>query len=194
MKKDWELTQEALDKLLDWLDPDREQAGKKYEAIRLRLIKFFVCRGSLDADNLADETINRVTAKVDEVAADYVGAPARYFYAVAANVHLESLRKTRQDPTPVALTADMISVPPGGVQSSEPVYRCLERCVESLSPESKELVERYYQLEKKAKIDERKLLAEELGIGLNALRIRAHRIRLALRSCVRKCMKDQPSN
>jgi len=39
MKKEWVLTQEAFDRLLGWLDPDRESAGEKYEAIRLRLIK-----------------------------------------------------------------------------------------------------------------------------------------------------------
>ena len=34
MNKDWELSQEDFDALLDWLDPDREQAGIKYEQIR----------------------------------------------------------------------------------------------------------------------------------------------------------------
>jgi hypothetical protein len=44
MKKDWVLTQDAFDKLLNWLDSDRERAGQKYETIRLRLIKIFTCR------------------------------------------------------------------------------------------------------------------------------------------------------
>jgi hypothetical protein len=45
MKKGWVLTQELFDPLLDWLDPDRERAGHKYETIRLKLIKIFTSRG-----------------------------------------------------------------------------------------------------------------------------------------------------
>jgi hypothetical protein len=52
MNKNWVLSQEAFDALLDWLDPDREQAGIKYEQIRLRLIKIFTGRGCSDAEDL----------------------------------------------------------------------------------------------------------------------------------------------
>src|ERR1043166_3680616 len=93
MKKEWVLTQEAFDALLDWLDADREVAARKYETIRLRLVKIFVCRGCADAEDLADETINRVVAKLPEIAADYVGEPAAYFYAVSQWIHQEYLRK-----------------------------------------------------------------------------------------------------
>ena len=58
MNKDWILTQESFDALLNWLDPRREEAGQKYEDIRLRLIKIFTCRGCLEPEDLADETIN----------------------------------------------------------------------------------------------------------------------------------------
>ena len=62
MKKEWVINQDAFDTMLDWLDADRERAGCKYEAIRLRLIKIFTCRGCQDAEELADEAINRVIA------------------------------------------------------------------------------------------------------------------------------------
>lgn len=195
MKKDWELTQEAFDTLLDWLDPDREQAGRKYEAIRLRLIKIFTCRACPEAEFLADETINRVSAKVEEISKTYVGDPALYFYAVAQKVHLEYIRKNRQTPAPVEVTPDVLNTRSVTlVEDFEPVYRCLERCLEGLPTENRELVVRYYQQEKQAKIDHRKLLATELGIGVNALRIRAHRIRMTLRQCVRDCLDREPVN
>jgi len=191
MKKDWELTQEAFDTLLDWLDADRELAGRKYEAIRLRLIKIFTCRACPEAEFLADETINRVSAKVAEISKSYVGDPALYFYAVAQKVYLEY----RRAPAPVEFTAAMLNTRAVSlVEDFEPVYRCLEGCLERLPAESRELVERYYQQEKQAKIDHRRLLATELGIGVNALRIRAHRIRLALRQCVRDCLDHDPVN
>jgi DNA-directed RNA polymerase specialized sigma24 family protein len=50
------------------------------------------------------------------------------------------------------------------------------------------LVLQYYQEEKGAKIEHRRAMAERLGIPLNALRIRAHRIRVALRDCVSDCL------
>jgi hypothetical protein len=56
------------------------------------------------------------------------------------------------------------------------------------------LVLEYYRQERKAKIDHRKLLAAELGIAVNALRIRAHRIRRSLEQCVHTCLEQQPAH
>src|SRR5712692_5852224 len=100
MKRDYAINQESFDGLLGWLDTNREQAAQKYEKIRTSLIKIFTCRGCGEADDLADETINRVTAKVDIIASSYSGDPALYFYGVAQKVHLEYLRSrpVLQDP------------------------------------------------------------------------------------------------
>lgn len=175
------LTQAAFDSLLAWLDADREQAGRKYENIRQRLIKIFTCRGRPDAEELADETINRVTLKAPEVAREYVGDPALYFYGVAQKIYLESVRKRPPAVVPVvAATSDEI----------EREYECLERCLERLPPSGRELVLEYYQNDKRAKIDHRKQLAQKLGIAQNALRIRAHRIRATLQQCVEECLQQ----
>ncbi|HEY7785163.1 MAG TPA: hypothetical protein VIB00_10575, partial [Pyrinomonadaceae bacterium] len=61
MNKDWVLTQESFDALLHWLDPQRDRAGLRYEEIRRSLIKIFACRGCAEPEDLADETINRVS-------------------------------------------------------------------------------------------------------------------------------------
>ena len=50
--------QEMFDRFLFWLDPNREEAAIKYEAIRRKLIKIFTCRGCIDAEDLADVTID----------------------------------------------------------------------------------------------------------------------------------------
>jgi len=52
------------------------------------------------------------------------------------------------------------------------------------------MILRYYTGDKQEKIVNRKKLAEEEGIELNALRIRAHRIRTQLRLCVEKCIEE----
>src|SRR5689334_14540929 len=94
-KKDRELTYEVFEALLRWLAPDRDEAGKRYEDIRHRLIRIFACRGCAESDMLADETINRVAQKVGELAATYQGDPALYFYGVANKIYLEQLKKAK---------------------------------------------------------------------------------------------------
>jgi DNA-directed RNA polymerase specialized sigma24 family protein len=197
MKKDWVLTQEAFDKLLSWLDPDRDRAGQKYETIRLRLIKIFTCRGCSEAEEIADETINRVVARVSEVASGYHGDPATYFYGVAQKVHLEYIRKSRTRYADVPVDSP-IRQPVVRMElldeDTEPSYECLEHCLEHLPSTNRKLVLEYYQQDRKAKIDHRKLLAAEMGIAVNALRIRAHRIRRALEQCVHTCLEQQPAH
>jgi DNA-directed RNA polymerase specialized sigma24 family protein len=178
-------TQEFFDSLLAWLDEDREQAGQKYERIRLRLIKIFTCRGCGEAEDLADETINRVCSKVNEIEATYQGDPALYFYGVANKLHFEYLRRQHRQPLPPPLDEP---------EDREAELECLDRCVSELSPASRDMVLRYYAQEKRAKIEDRKKLADELGIAVNALRIRAHRIRSALQQCVSHCLESQLAN
>jgi DNA-directed RNA polymerase specialized sigma24 family protein len=192
MHKQWVLTQDAFDTLLAWLDPDRERAGQKYEDIRLRLIKIFTCRGCWDAEELADETINRVSTKVGDVAFQYQGDPAIYFYGVSQKILLEYARKVKPAEISDNATAQQPAESP--IEDDEPEYRCLDRCLENLPANNRRLVIEYYQLEKHAKIEHRKRLASEFGIALNALRIRAHRVRRALQDCVNHCLEQQPAN
>ena len=174
-----DLTQEAFERLLAWLDPDRDRAGLRYEEIRSHLIKIFVCRGCTVPEDLADETINRVARKAQEIADAYVGNPAAYFRGVAQLVHLEHLRRK-----PAAL-----SLPPAiAAADADLKYECLEECMQRLTERSRALILAYYTDDRHAKKDGRKELAERLGIGANALWIRAHRIRESLRECVSTCV------
>lgn len=182
-QKEWSLSQDSFDELLAWLHPDREQAGKIYEDIRQRLIKIFAYRGSPVAEDLADETINRVAKKVHEIRSTYVGDPALYFHGVARYVYLEYVKKT-PDPLPHVLISE-----PEEPEESEVEYLCLERCMRHLTPNNSQLVLEYFQDEKRAKIEHRKELTERLGISLNALRIRAHRVCASLKKCMRECLE-----
>ena len=181
-KKKWDLSEQSFESLLHWLDSDRDRAGKRYEDIRGRLIKIFSSRGCAEPDLLADETINRVARRIEEIAATYEGDPALYFYGVANKIHLEQFRKHK--------TLTRTPVVPA-VNDFEQEYACLEYCIGDLPPDSRDLVLQYYAEEQHAKIVNRQLLAERLGIGLNALRIRAHRARLILRKCILSCLEDK---
>lgn len=180
MNKNWSLSQEAFDALLDWLDSDREQAGIKYEQIRSRLIKIFTGRGCIDPEDLADETINRVTRKLKEIQNEFTGDRARYFFGVANKVYLEYLRRKTPQPPP----------PPSDSDRAELEYRCLMDCVNRLSKEDQDLVLRHYGSRGQTRAERRKALADELGITVNALRIRIYRIRWALKECILKCIQN----
>ena len=180
MNKDWELSKEAFDALLDWLDSDRQQAALKYEQIRRRLIKIFTGRGCVEPEDLADETINRVTSKLKEIEQEFSGDRARYFFGVANKVHLEHLRKK----LPQAMPA-----PAADPDRIELEYSCLERCIERLTKKDRDLLLRYHGADGPVETEYRRDLAEELGIGPNALRIRVYRIRMGLKECVEKCIE-----
>lgn len=183
MKHERPVTQAAFDSLLSWLDPDRELAAEKYEQLRRRLIKFFTCRGRLDAEDLTDETINRVTYKAPDLAREYVGDPSLYFYGVAHKVFLEALRQRPQvAPAP----------PPDPVETEETEreHQCLDRCMGELPEPNRELLLEYYRDDGRAKIEHRKELAARLGVAQNALRIRVYRIRATVQECVHNCLAD----
>jgi RNA polymerase sigma factor (sigma-70 family) len=184
MNKNWVLTQESFDALLAWLDPNREEAARKYEDIRGRLIKIFTCRGCMEPEDLADETINRVAKRLKDIEPEFEGEKTRYFCGVANKIHLEYLRKK-----PVSLPDQLQAPDP---VETEWIYSCLEQCIAALNADNRLIVVQYYQEERQAKINHRKRLAEQLGIALNALRIRAYRIRAQLQICVRACLEQNP--
>lgn len=168
-------TQEDLDRLLRWLDPDRDQAGERYEKIRRRLIGIFSSRGCYDADDLADRSINVVLSKIEWLLPNYVGDPAIYFYAVAKKIYLEDLKKK---PPPRVPPPD--PTPPEMEQLSD----SLDDCLNELSPEERDLILQYHQFEKQEKIQNRKRLADELQLSRNALRIKVCHIHFRLKRCI----------
>jgi DNA-directed RNA polymerase specialized sigma24 family protein len=176
------LRQDELDQLLRWLDPEPERAGLAYEKIRWRLIAVLASRGCTSPEELADETIDRVARKVPAIAESYVGDKAIYFLGVMNNVHHEYLKRA-----PLPRLPD----PEDAVESKEDVHRCLDRCLDKLTPKSRRLIEQYYAEEKRAKIDLRQRIAAELGIGVSTLRLRALRIRDKLQSCIEQCLVSE---
>jgi len=181
LRSDWDIPQEAFDQFLAWLCPDHKESGHRYEQIRNRLIRVFTCRGCDCPEDLADETINRVTIKARDIAGSYTGEPQRYFYGVARRVFLEYKRTRRPIPPPPI---------PESSERKELELQCLEQCMQELPGRNRGLISEYHREEKRAKINLRKQLARELKIEFNALRIRVHRILRDLRICVFKCLKE----
>jgi DNA-directed RNA polymerase specialized sigma24 family protein len=181
------MMKEQFDALLDWLDPDREQAGEKYENVRQGLINVFMWNLFGDAEGMADETINRVARKLTTLRETYKGDPAPYFYGVAKRLMLERGKMMRAEvPLEQAPNIAAPTVPEG--DDDERVYECLRHCMERLTPANRQLFVAYYLQEKQGKIDARRELARSMGIELNALRVRVYRIRTALADCIEGCL------
>ena len=184
MTKRWE---DNFGALLNWLDPDPESAGRKYEEIRHSLILIFEWRGYCDAEDLADETITRVMNKVPEIVKGYTGDPALYFYAVAKRLSFEVVRRHQ-----AKIEIENLEKLPEPAVNNEPRrreahYECLDVCLSKLSVADRELILLYYQQEQ-PKIDYRRELAQKYGLAPNALRVKIHRIRATLHACINKCL------
>lgn len=183
-KKTWDLTHENFAKLLAALDSNAERAGEQYEQLRRKLVRFFEWRGSATPDELADETLNRLARKIDE--GEIIRNLSAYVGGMARLLWLETLKKQEQEQGAFEMLSAASQYP---AQTDSPRDECFEFCLESLPVESRAMILDYYRENKAAKIALRKQLAEKLGMQLNALRIRAHRIRVQLEACVADCLR-----
>ncbi len=95
MKRERDPTPEEFEKFLAWLDSDPDEAARKFERIQTRLIQIFVSRGCIDAEVLADEVLNRVCVRIDQVKIKYPD-PLRCCVGFVDNVHREYLREQRK--------------------------------------------------------------------------------------------------
>ena len=188
---EWSLTREALDKLLAAFSRDTDEAAKQYEALRSKLIRYFEWREVPLADDKTDETFNRVARRIDE--GKQIDNVVGYAYRVAYFVFLESLNE------PELIDIDQEGVPPPTVEpqfedtEQEPRQRCFDSCLEELPVKNRNIILVYYEGERRTKIERRKKLAEQLKISLDALRIRAHRIRKGLEECITSCLQQSES-
>jgi len=194
-KTDWALSAGAFSRLLAWLDEESDSGGERYLEMRRRLVLYFDRKNCLSPDELADETLNRVARRLEEEGAIVSDTPAHYCYIVARFVLLESFRNQQREQSlddglyrhsPVSVAA----TPGASEEQSEKERRweCLERCMTTLRPDNRELIVSYYRGEQRAKIESRRGTAAKLGVTLNALSIRACRIRNKLEACMHKCL------
>lgn len=195
LKKHWTLTGQAFEHLLRWLDEGTDSGGSRYLVMRSRLATYFDRKNCNDPDVLADEVLNRVGRRLEEEGNVETDSPAKYCYTVARFVFMEQLRS----PISREVAIEDLVLKARDDQSEEAYEReaamkCLERCSGSIDQERSSLIIRYYSGEKGEKIANRKQMADELGVSLNALGIRAFRIRESLEACLTKCLAEKERN
>jgi DNA-directed RNA polymerase specialized sigma24 family protein len=187
-RRKWTLTQEAFDNLLAAFDEDREIAGKKYLELRGNLMRLFEWRGCPFPEDHADETVNRVARKISE--GETIREPTQYAIGVARMLLLEIRKQQVKEQSALSELANTAETS-YEFEELEPRVACLERCLQSLSPENRELIVYYYQGEKSAKIENRKSLTDRFKVPLNTLRMRALRLREKLQVCVETCLQKK---
>lgn len=181
-----ELSREALERLLALLDPDPAKAARRFQQLRQRLTRLFEWRGAAFPEDLTDETISRVARKLDEGIEIRADDPFRYFCGVAHLVFKEVLRERKRerqllDPAAWGSRGEAAEEEPDDER-----MEALQDCLERLSPLSRDLILDYHEGERRDRIENRRAMADRLGVPLNALRIRVHRIRTKLERCVHK--------
>ena len=183
----------GFDLLLAALDPDRERAGRHYRQIHQRLVKFFEWQCSPHPDEQADEAIDRLTKKI--AAGDRIENLQAYAHGVA-RLLLREERKAGVREEVARAQLHWMGTQALRVAAAEPLFdedaqreqACFDRCLAVLTAKSREVILSYYAGEGQTRIEGRRELAARLGGDLNALRVRAHRIRARLEECVSACL------
>lgn len=167
----------SFDCLLSSLDDDRDRAGSKYETVRHRLMQFFLIRRCLPADELADQTLDRVARRLENSQVHNLSA---FIWGVARIIVLEFHRRPQ--------LVSIEDIHPGDHPKSEDVERhiirqeeaqrrkrCLRRSLMELSPSDRRLL-LVYSYRARGREDKQQL-ARQFGYTEQGLRTRAHRVR-----------------
>jgi len=191
-RRRWTLNRPAFESLLSSIDADPERAAQHYERLRQRLIIFFSGRRCPDPEERADDTLDRISRRIDE--GEQIHDVTRFAYGVARLVLSESVKAVRRRDR--LLTWFATSNHPAVSEDrralgSDGAVECLRHCTNHLSPEDRDLILRYYESAGRDQQEERRQLAARLDVSPVALRLRAFRIRRALETCTRACLAAQ---
>jgi RNA polymerase sigma factor (sigma-70 family) len=180
----------AFERLLEWLDDGVDSYGERYLEMRRRLISYFDRRNRPFADDLADETLNRIAKTLERGDVIAIRPQARYCYVVARFVLLEDIRRGRRL---VAVDQSWLGDDESSVAGRRAAalhderstdiderLESLDQCLQELTSEQRALIVDYYRDDGREKISRRAEMAKRLGISINALSIRAHRLRTML--------------
>lgn len=187
MKKTYAFQQQDFEALLNWLSADRDIAGEKYEQVRKGLIRFFRFKGCGDAEDLADETISRVSLRVGTFDHSKNVKTITYFYGFAANILFEYRRAINKEIAHEDLLFEQeIKTEPDDDSGSK--AECLRACLNKLSADDRQLFIEYYGDTTIKKMETRKKIAQRLNCEINTLHVKVFRLRRSLKVCINKCM------
>jgi DNA-directed RNA polymerase specialized sigma24 family protein len=182
----WRLNAAAFEGLLHALDVDRATASGEYERMRQRLIRFFSIQQTRAPEDLADEAFNRIARRIAE--GEQIRNAQQYLSGVARVLLLEERYKRHREEQVMRMVANAGSDAGLNAERDDALPGALEACLETLPARSRELLQKYYSAEGRARIAARQRMADEMGMELNALRNRALRLRDRLEECIQRRM------
>jgi len=182
-----DLDKSALHALLDALGPTPAEAGAAYEGLRERLIRFFRLNNCLFPEELADIALDRLADKLSR-GAEPILFPARFATGIARMLLLEQHAKQIRE-RKMLLWLSWFHEHRGHSDQEKQLYDdALSHCLDCLTGDNRQLLERYYSGDGSERIRNRQALAAQMGIAINALRNRALRLRDSLETCTTRYM------
>jgi hypothetical protein len=176
------LNAQSYSLLLRTLSPDEGAAASAYSKLRDSLVRFFELKGDLDGNRSADETLDRVSAKLsgDVLIEDLT----KYSFGVARLVFLENLRKLQNQEK--AFKSYELENRRQAIDDETDGFSKMRECFGELSVSDRDLLHKYFEDMSRSELDEqRRKLAAGLGASLNNLRLKIFRLRRRLEDCVR---------
>jgi DNA-directed RNA polymerase specialized sigma24 family protein len=182
------LTREGFEKFLFALDENQEEAANKYLILREKLIRFFTYKHRSDSEDLTDKVLDRISIQIGEGLK--INSIEAYCLGTARYVLSETIRNRG-----MLVNIDDIDITynPLVIENHEnSVYwDCLKECLEHLPKEERELIINYHAKRGSENLQFMQELAENLGVTSVSLRVRAHRIRNHLQTCLKKCKEKK---
>lgn len=175
-----EANPEDFKRLLARLHADPTQAWEAYYNLRRKLVVFFEHNRHVDAEELAEEALDRIAKKADSYEIENV---SEFAFGVARNLRREDFRQTAAKVPMEDMEGNLASKegnPENAIIESIDGRRNLQlfqKCLDQLGPRDKKLILAYYPPESENLEKERQDLAESLGINAGALRTRMARLR-----------------
>lgn len=183
------LTPENFEKLLLFLDSDRERAGELYDFLWSKAREYFSARACTCAEDLADEVMSRLAKKIAE--GEEIIDVLRYCYGLARWVWKEFLRSPDSKPVPIE-DLSIIQVAPIDPVIKKEESGCYLHCMNQLSDKERKMMVEYHDGDGEVLHKVREKMARRMGITVVALRIRITRIKRKLESCYSDCKKNGP--
>ena len=181
----------SLDVLLAALapGPDPDTAAAAYRQLHARLTRLFTLNNVLDPGALADETLDRLAASL---ATRQVDSPAAFALGIARLLIKEEARRRGKE---VAATRDWTAslAWPGDAAEKQARLDRLDRCLNQMEPERREMLQTYYAWPEGAKVEHHRTMAARIGLSSHALRNRLLRARAELAACMARAEQDVSS-
>ena len=176
------MTQEAFESLLAAFHQDRDEAARRYQSLRQRLIFFFAQRQFTQAESLADQVLDRLARRISS--GEQIDSLASYAYGIAKFVAQEEQRHViRQDAASREYVENNSLL--SDTRDDELLQKAMEDCLSRQSKTNRKVLIQYYTFRGQTKIEHRRKLAIQLQLTPSGLRKHTFHLRRAIEACVR---------